>query len=105
MELRRDVFQAIADPTRRAIIGLLSEAPQNLNAVAGHFEISRPAISRHMRILKECGLVSIKKKGRESYCRANLKAISEVAAWAAQYRKFWDQKLDTLENLLETDRS
>ena len=69
--MRRDVFQAIADPTRRAIIALLATAPLNLNAVADKFEISRPAISKLIKILTECGLVTIRQDGRERYCLPN----------------------------------
>jgi DNA-binding transcriptional ArsR family regulator len=100
MKARRDVFQAIADPTRRAIIGLLAQQALTLNTVAENFNISQPAVSKHMRILTECGLVIIVKQGRESRCSANLKALEEVARWAEQYRIFWNDRLDTLENLL-----
>jgi DNA-binding transcriptional ArsR family regulator len=103
MEVRRDVFQAIADPTRRAIIQMLAKKPLNLNAVAGHFDISRPAVSRHIRILTECGLVIIEKKGRERYCNANLQSLREVSAWIDQYRKFWNRKLDAPEDFLHTE--
>lgn len=100
MKARRDVFQAIADPTRRAIIGLLAKQTQTLNTVAENFNMSQPAISKHMRILTECGLVIILKQGRERHCSANFKALEEVAQWAEQYRSFWNHRLDTLENLL-----
>ena len=103
METRRDVFQAIADPTRRAIIHLLSQQSMNLNSVADNFEISRPAISKHIRILTECGLVTIRQKGRERYCNANLQPLNEVSAWVKQDRKFWNGRLDTLEELLKSD--
>jgi DNA-binding transcriptional ArsR family regulator len=104
MKARRDVFQAIADPTRRAIIGLLAKQTQSLNTVAENFNMSQPAISKHMRILTECGLVVIIKQGRERHCSANFKALEEVAQWAEQYRSFWNNSLDTLEDLLnETD--
>lgn len=100
--MRRDVFQAIADPTRREIIHLLSARPLNLNAVADNFEISRPAVSKHIRILTECGLITVKQQGRERYCRANLSKLKEVTDWAEQYRKFWNQKLDDLETFLDS---
>jgi len=100
MKARRDVFQAIADPTRRAIIGLLAKQTHTLNTVAENFNMSQPAISKHMRILTECGLVLIIKQGRERHCSANFKALEEVAKWADQYRSFWNDRLDTLENLL-----
>lgn len=100
MIIRRDVFQAIADPTRREIINLLSSGPLNLNAVAENFEISRPAISKHIKILTECGLVVIKQQGRERYCNAELQKLNEVAGWLEQYKIFWETKLDSLEKYL-----
>jgi DNA-binding transcriptional ArsR family regulator len=100
-ETRRDVFQAIADPTRREIISLVSTRSLNLNAVAEHFDISRPAVSKHVRILTECGLILIRQHGRERFCSANLKKLKEVDAWLDQYRKFWNSKLDALGHLLE----
>lgn len=73
----------------------------NLNAVAKKFHISRPAISKHIKILTECGLISISQKGRERHCEANLRKLNEVSEWVAQYKKFWTQKLDALEDYLE----
>jgi len=101
--MRRDVFQAIADPTRRAIINMLSSQSLNLNAVAENFDISRPAISKHIKILTECGLIEIKQQGRERYCEAKLQKLNEVSKWIEQYRVFWTKKLDALENFLATD--
>ncbi len=95
--MRRDVFQAIADPTRREIINLLTHKSLNLNAVAENFDISRPAISKHIKMLTECGLVAIKQTGRERFCEARLEKLTEVSNWVEQYRKFWDAKLDALE--------
>lgn len=102
--MRRDVFQAIADPTRREIIGLLSDQSLNLNSIADNFPVSRPAISKHIKILTECGLVIISKQGRERYCRANLKKLEEVARWTNQYRAFWTSKLDALEEFINTSK-
>jgi DNA-binding transcriptional ArsR family regulator len=98
--MRRDVFQAIADPTRRDIINLIAYKPLNLNAIAEKFEVSRPAISQHIKILAECGLIDIKKQGRERYCEAKLKKLSEVADWVEQYRKSWEERFNALDNLL-----
>lgn len=98
--MRRDVFQAIADPTRRDILNLLSQRSLNLNAVAENFDVSRPAISKHIKILTECGLVVIRQEGRERYCDAKLDALNEVAQWLEQHRIFWEKKLDALENYL-----
>ena len=100
MKARRDVFQAIADPTRRSIIGLLSKQSLTLNTVAENFAISQPAISKHMRILTECGLVTVVKQGRERHCTASLAALEQVVHWADQYRVFWNNRLDTLSDLL-----
>ncbi len=100
--MRRDVFQAIADPNRRAILGVLAENQLNLNQVAQHFDITRSAVSQHMKILTECGLVVITQKGRERYCEAKLDRLSEVAEWMNQYKKFWDGKFDLMEKALKT---
>ena len=99
--MRRDVFQAIADPTRREIIQLLAQQALNLNAVAENFYISRPAISKHIKILVECGLLVIRQEGRERYCEAQLHKLKEVATWAEQYSRFWDGKLNNLKSYLE----
>ena len=100
--MRRDVFQAIADPTRRSIIELVANQSMNLNTVAEKFSISRPAISKHIKILTECGLVRIRKEGRERYCEARLQSLSHVSEWVDKYRIFWTMKLNDLENFLET---
>jgi uncharacterized glyoxalase superfamily protein PhnB/uncharacterized protein YndB with AHSA1/START domain/DNA-binding transcriptional ArsR family regulator len=94
---RRDVFQAIADPTRRQIINLIAHQSMNLNAIAENFDISRPAISQHIKILTECGMVVIRQQGRERYCDVKLDNLSEVADWVEQYRRFWENRLDALE--------
>ena len=98
--MRRDVFQAIADPTRREIIGMLAYQKLNLNAVADHFSISRPAISKHIKMLTECGLVVIEQQGRERYCTASLQQLGEVSDWIEQYRQFWNTRLDNLDKYL-----
>lgn len=103
--MRRDVFQAIADPTRRAIINLIAHQSMNLNAVADNFDVSRPAISKHIKILTECGLVVIKQQGRERYCEARLQKLNEVSEWIEQYRVFWTRKFDALENFLASESS
>jgi len=95
--MRRDVFQAIADPTRREIINMLAHKSLNLNAVAENFDVSRPAISKHIKILTECGLIVIQQHGRERYCQAQLQKLSEVSDWVEKYRQFWNSKLDALE--------
>ncbi|WP_309640900.1 metalloregulator ArsR/SmtB family transcription factor [Flavobacterium sp.] len=98
--MRRDVFQAIADPTRRDILHLISNQSLNLNAVSDKFNISRPAISKHIKILTECGLVTINQVGRDRFCEARLDKLSEVSVWVEQYKKFWESKFDSLEGYL-----
>ena len=98
--MRRDVFQAIANPTRRKIINMVTSQPLTLNGVADQFDVSRPAISKHIKILTQCGLVTITQQGRERYCEAKLDKLIEVAAWVEQYRNFWNIKLDALEKHL-----
>ena len=98
--MRRDVFQAIADPTRRQIINVIANQSMNLNTVAERFDVSRPAISKHIKILSQCGLITIKQVGRERYCEAKLQKLNEVSKWIEQYRVFWNQKLDALEDFL-----
>ncbi|TRX48699.1 winged helix-turn-helix transcriptional regulator [Fulvivirga sp. M361] len=98
--MRRDVFQAIADPVRRDIIDLLAEDSLTVNAVAEKFEISRPAISKHIKILSECGLVKTISKGRERHCIIVPEELSRVSAWVERHRKLWEQKLDSFEEYL-----
>ncbi len=103
MEARRDVFQAIADPTRRQIIHLLSHHPQNLNSLSEQFDMTRQAVSLHIKILSECGLIQIRQQGRERICAARLSALKEVHAWTEQYRSFWSHKLEALKSLVEKE--
>jgi DNA-binding transcriptional ArsR family regulator len=98
--MRRDVFQAIADPNRRAIIGLLADQKLTINAVAEHFPISRPAISKHIKILIECGLVVVHRQGREKYCEARLDKLSEVSIWVEHYQKVWERRFERLDEYL-----
>jgi len=99
--MRRDVFQAIADPTRRQIINMISKKPLNVNAVAENFEVTRTAIYKHLKILMECGLVNIRQQGRERYCEAKLEKLNEVSDWVEQYRKIWTEKMDALEEYIK----
>lgn len=99
--MRRDVFQAIADPTRREIINMIAHQSLNLNSIADKFNVSRPAISKHIKILTECGLITIRQQGRERHCEAKLQKLNEVSDWIEQYRKFWTNKLDALEIYLD----
>ncbi|MEO6229721.1 MAG: metalloregulator ArsR/SmtB family transcription factor [Ferruginibacter sp.] len=102
--MRRDVFQAIADPTRREILELLATQTMNLNAVSDNFNISRPAISKHIRILTECGLIIIQQEGRERQCKADLGKMKQVVDWTNQFQVFWNNKLDALESFLATEQ-
>ncbi len=99
-EARRDVFQAISDPTRRQIISLIATQPMNLNAIADRFDISRPAISNHIKILAECGMVNIRQQGRERFCEAKLDTLGEVSNWVDQYRQFWTDRFDSLDRYI-----
>jgi len=99
--MRRDVFQAIADPNRRAILSLLATQRLTLNGVADKFRISRPAISKHIKILRECGLVVIHQQGRERYCEARLDGLKEVSDWVEKSRQLWEGRLDRLEEYLK----
>ena len=101
MITRRDVFQAIADPTRRDIIHLLSGKSYNLSSVVDKFDVSRPAIAKHLRILIECGLVDAHEEGREKFFYARLQGLREVSDWTEQYKIFWSRKLDALGEFLE----
>jgi DNA-binding transcriptional ArsR family regulator len=95
--MRRDTFQAIADPTRREILGMIAYQSLNVNSVAENFDVSRTAIYKHIKILTECGLIVMRQEGRERYCEAKLEKLNEVSVWIEQYRKFWAAKLDNLE--------
>ncbi|MBN2118958.1 MAG: winged helix-turn-helix transcriptional regulator [Anaerolineales bacterium] len=103
--MRRDVFQALADPNRRAIIGLLANRRLTIKAVAEHFPISRPAVSRHVKILTECGLVVVHRKGRERFCEARLDKLNGVTNWIEQQQKTWEGRLDRLDEYLSELRS
>jgi len=99
--LRRDVFQAIADPNRRAIISLLAGKKLTINEVALNFDVSRPAVSKHIKILTECGLVVSTQVGTEKFCEVKLEKLTEVSDWVEQYRKYWTSQLDSLDEYLK----
>lgn len=96
-ETRRDVFQAIADPTRREIIDLISRHPMNLKTIAEHFDISRPAISQQIKILHECGLIEITKDGRETFCSIKPDELKKIASWIEKYKDLWEERIDAFE--------
>jgi DNA-binding transcriptional ArsR family regulator len=102
MEIRRDVFQAIADPTRRAIIVLIAIQAMTPNALAEHFHTSRQAVSRHIKILTECELVKQEVSGREIYYTLEIEKMKEIDKWLDQFRKIWETSFNQLDNLLST---
>ena len=102
METRRDVFQAIADPTRRAILLLLAAHAMTPNALAEEFHTSRQAVSKHIQILTECELVKQEVKGREIYYHINATQMKEVDKWIAQFKKIWEDRFNQLDNVLLT---
>lgn len=100
--MRRDVFQAIADPTRRAIIGLIALQAMTPNAIAENFNSTRQAVSKHLRILTECELVKQEYKGREIFYSLEIEKMKEIDDWLEQYRKIWENRFSQLDNLLST---
>lgn len=104
MDIRRDVFQGIADPTRRDILSLLTQQPQNVNAIAEQFSMTRQAVSLHVKILHECGLIAINQQGRERICELQVRKLAEVDRWLAPFRKTWEDRFKRLDALLATDQ-
>ena len=102
MDIRRDVFQAIADPTRRAIICLIALQAMTPNALAEHFHTSRQAVSKHIKILTECELVKQEQQGREIYYSLEIKKMKEVDKWLDQFRKIWENQFNQLDKILLT---
>ena len=100
--MRRDIFQAIADPTRRAILTLIALQAMTPNAIAEHFDTTRQAVSKHLRILTECELIKQEQKGREIYYQLEIDKMKEVDKWIAQFRKIWEDRFNQLDNLLLT---
>ena len=100
--MRRDVFQAIADPTRRAIIALIAMQAMTPSAIAENFNTTRQAISKHLRILTECELVSQQQQGREIYYSLELEKMKEIDRWLSQYRKIWETRFNQLDHVLST---
>jgi DNA-binding transcriptional ArsR family regulator len=98
--MRRDVFQAIADPTRRAILVLIATQAMTPNALAEHFDTTRQAVSKHLRILTECELVKQEYQGREIYYQLELKKLKEIDKWLEQFRKIWEDRFNELDKVL-----
>lgn len=100
--MRRDIFQAISDPTRRAIIALVALQAMTPNSIAEHFDTTRQAVSKHLRILTECELVKQEQNGREIYYSLEIDKMKEIDKWLEQFRKIWENKFNQLDNLLST---
>ncbi len=105
MELRRDVFQAIADPTRRAILLLLASQTLTAGAIASNFDTARPTVSKHLQILTECELLKQEQNGREIYYHFNAKKMKEVSDFIEPFRKMWDDRFNRLEELLKPQKN
>ena len=102
MEIRRDIFQAIADPTRRAIIVLITVQAMTPNALAEHFNTTRQAVSKHIKILTECELVKQEQQGREIYYSLEVQKMKEIDKWLDQFRKLWETRFNQLDKVLST---
>lgn len=100
MKTRRDVFQAIADPTRRAILTLLATQTMTAGAIASNFDAARPTISKHIQILSECELVEADQQGREIHYQLKIDKMKEIDVWLDQFRKIWEKRFSQLDNLL-----
>jgi DNA-binding transcriptional ArsR family regulator len=100
--MRRDIFQAIADPTRRAILVLIASHAMTPNALAEHFDTTRQAVSKHLKILIECELVKQEYQGREIYYELEIKKMKEIDKWLEQFRKIWEARFDQLDKVLST---
>lgn len=100
--MRRDVFQAIADPTRRAILLLIAVQAMTPNAIAEHFDTSRQAVSKHLRILTECQLLKQEQSGREIYYEVNATKMKDIDKWLEQFKKIWESRFNQLDHVLLT---
>ena len=105
MNLRRDVFQAIADPTRRTILMLIASQSMTAGAIAANFDTARPTVSKHLQILTECELVKQEQNGREMYYHINPKKMKEVADFIEPFRKMWDERFNKLETIMKKYKS
>lgn len=102
MKLRRDIFQAISDPTRRSILVLLTSQSMTAGAIAENFDAARPTISKHIQILNECNLVEANQKGREIYYELKVEKMKEIDTWLERFRAIWENRFNQLDNVLET---
>ena len=104
MEQRRDIFQAVADPTRREILSSLLDEPKNVNALAEQFSISRQGVSLHVKVLKECDVIHMSKEGRERYCYIKPEKLLEIIEWLEPFKQLWNDRFDQLENILKNTK-
>lgn len=102
MKLRRDIFQAISDPTRRAILVLLTSQAMTAGAIAENFDTARPTISKHIQILNECELIESNQQGREIYYKIKIDKMKEIDRWLEQFRKIWENRFSQLDTILST---
>ena len=102
MKLRRDIFQAISDPTRRAILVMLTSQTMTAGAIAENFDAARPTISEHIQILNECDLVEANQQGREIFYELKVEKMKEIDKWLEQFRVIWENRFNQLDNLLDT---
>jgi DNA-binding transcriptional ArsR family regulator len=100
--MRRDIFQAIADPTRRAIIALIALQAMTPNSIAEHFDMTRQSVSKHLQILTECELLTKEHQGREIYYQLDIDKMKQIDIWLEQFRKIWESRFNELDNLLST---
>ncbi|MBV6643381.1 MAG: winged helix-turn-helix transcriptional regulator, partial [Cyclobacteriaceae bacterium] len=98
--MRRDVYQAIADPTRRQILMSLTRERKKVNDLAEQFDMTRQAVSLHVKFLQECEVIRIEQEGRERYCQLEVQKLTEVADWLEPFRALWNDRLDRMDNLL-----
>lgn len=103
--MRRDVFQAIADPTRRAILMLIALQAMTPNAIAAHFDTTRQAVSKHLKVLTECELVKPNQQGREIYYQLEIEKMKEIDQWLEQFKRMWETKFDQLDKVLANLKS
>jgi len=99
--MKRDIYQAIADPTRRAILTLLTISAMTPNAIAGHFNSTRQGVSKHIQVLAKCGAIDQAQRGREIYYQLNIDKMKEIDRWMEAFRKLWEIRFDQLDNLLK----
>jgi DNA-binding transcriptional ArsR family regulator len=98
-----EVFEALADPTRRRIVELLAEEERSAGELAGHFQVSRPAVSKHLRVLRQAGLVNVREDAQKRIYRLDPKALGRAEGWLARHRQFWEQRLEALEAQIEKE--